>query len=822
MKSNNEEKAAVQNTQEPAAKKIRTTERKRTDAKKTTATKKPLLREVLLEVSGDQGSSSEVKSGTDAKGSSDLKSHGEQKSNREQKNGTESAVELKSSGETQSHTELKHNSEQKGYTAPKSSTETVTNSDTRSHRGQNANREQRRDVAPKNSTEPVVNSDSRDMRDVKNHSAQKNSSTPRTYATQKSRNEPVVQKVSTEQSVSGDTKNSSDVKSQSEQKNISAPAQEPSRESVAAREPLAEPSYVKEPIVEKVTTPSSASESSSSVSVELEQGPRDSSAHSSSQPHSNKSNSYGSHDMRERDNRDRDRDRDNRYRQQRQRSGQPYGHSSQSSQQGQQFQPHGQQSSQHSQQSSQYPSQSGHHSQQSGQQHRYGSGPRSNQQQQQQQQQPLHVNKPVVAEARKPLEDMFLVDLNVYARRLGIVGAALMSKSVLIERIRYLEAHPDADIEVRGVLEKLPDGFGFLRSSVYDYVSGQDDVYVSPSQIRRFNLRTGDMITGVIRKPKEGEKYYALLQVKTVNGGDPTTMGDRPSFDRLTPTHPNEKMNLEFDPLAISTRVMDIFTPIGKGQRGLIVAPPKVGKTLLMKEIAQSIIANHPEIHLILLLVDERPEEVADMKRMVKGNSAEVISSTFDETATRHVQVAEIVLERAKRLVEAGKDVVILLDSITRLARAYNTVAPASGKVLTGGIDANALYYPKRFFGAARTVQEGGSLTILASALVDTGSRMDEVIFEEFKGTGNMEINMTRKLANRRIYPAFDLLVSGTRREDLLLSAEDLNKVWVLQKLLSTMNTAEGMEFIIDKMKKFKTNREFFESINKKQAGSKE
>lgn len=419
-------------------------------------------------------------------------------------------------------------------------------------------------------------------------------------------------------------------------------------------------------------------------------------------------------------------------------------------------------------------------------------------------------------ETRKPLEEMFLVDLNSYARKLGIVGAALMSKQELVEKIKFVELHPDVEMEVNGALEKLPDGFGFLRSSHYDYVSSQDDIYVSPSQIRRFNLRTGDMITGVIRKPKEGEKYYALLQVKSVNGSDPITMGDRPNFDRLTPTHPYERLTLEFDPTAISTRILDIFTPIGKGQRGLIVAPPKVGKTLLMKEIAQSLIANYPDIYLMVLLIDERPEEVADMKKVVKGKMAEVVSSTFDETATRHVQVAEIVLERAKRLVESGKDVVILLDSITRLARAYNTVAPASGKVLTGGIDANALYFPKRFFGAARAVQEGGSLTILASALVDTGSRMEEVIFEEFKGTGNMEINMTRKLANRRVYPAFDLLVSGTRREDLLLSVEDLNKVWVLQKLLSTMNTIEGMEFIIDKMKKCKTNREFLESINKK------
>jgi transcription termination factor Rho len=463
------------------------------------------------------------------------------------------------------------------------------------------------------------------------------------------------------------------------------------------------------------------------------------------------------------------------------------------------------------------------------QQHRQQQHRNQNQQNSQhnrsgQQQQHRQQNKPQPQqqsqEPKKPLEEMYLADLNVYARRLGVVGAALMSKNVLIEKIKYLEAHPETEIDVRGVLEKLPDGFGFLRAGAYDYVSSQDDIYVSPSQIRRFNLRTGDMVTGTIRKPKDGEKYYALLQVKTVNGGDPLTMGDRPNFDRLTPIHPHEKMNLEFDPTAVSTRIMDLFTPIGKGQRGLIVAPPKVGKTVLMKEIAQSIITNHPEVHVIILLVDERPEEVADLKRMVKGSTADVVSSTFDETATRHVQVAEIVLERAKRLVESRKDVVILLDSITRLARAYNTTAPASGKVLTGGVDANALYYPKRFFGAARCVEEGGSLTILASALVETGSRMEEVIFEEFKGTGNMEINMTRKLANRRIYPAFDLLVSGTRREDLLLSADNLNKVWVLQKFLSTMNTAEGMEFLIDKMKKFKTNYEFLESINKKQPNS--
>jgi len=304
--------------------------------------------------------------------------------------------------------------------------------------------------------------------------------------------------------------------------------------------------------------------------------------------------------------------------------------------------------------------------------------------------------------------------------------------------------------------------------------------------------------------------------VSQVNYADPLSMVDRSHFDSLSPQHPTEKFDLEFDPMALSTRILDLFTPVGKGQRGLIVAPPKVGKTLLLKEIARAIIQNHPEAHLIVLCVDERPEEVADMRRTVKGTMAEVISSTFDESAERHVQVAEIVLEKAKRLVECNRDVIILLDSITRLARAYNTVAPASGKVLTGGIDAHALQRPKRFFGAARATEEAGSLTILATALVETGSRMDEVIFEEFKGTGNMEMNMTRKLSHRRIFPAFDLLVSGTRRDDLLLSEEELNKVWILQKLLSTMNTIEGMEFLIDKMKKTKTNAEFFESINKR------
>lgn len=431
-------------------------------------------------------------------------------------------------------------------------------------------------------------------------------------------------------------------------------------------------------------------------------------------------------------------------------------------------------------------------------------------QQNQQKPQQQHV------EVKKTLEEYSFSELIVYARRFGIVGASLMSKADLLERIKYLEAHPEKEIEVEGVLEKLPDGFGFLRSSKFDYVSGPDDIYVSPSQIRRFGLKTGDTVVGVIRKPKENEKYFALLKISLVNFEDPAKIADRVPFDRLSPWHPDVKFNLEYDPAAISTRVMDLFSPIGKGQRGLIVAPPKVGKTVLLKDLAKTIITNHPEVHLIILLIDERPEEVADMKRTVKGTSAEVISSTFDEPPERHVQVADIVLEKAKRLVEAGKDVVILLDAITRLARAYNATAPASGKVLTGGIDANALQKPKRFFGAARNTEEGGSLTIIGTALIETGSRMDEVIYEEFKGTGNMEMHMTRKLSNRRIYPAFDLLISGTRREELLQPEDTLNKVWVLQKFLAGMNTVEGMEFLINKMKKTKTNQEFLDAINKK------
>ena len=413
------------------------------------------------------------------------------------------------------------------------------------------------------------------------------------------------------------------------------------------------------------------------------------------------------------------------------------------------------------------------------------------------------------------LSKMNLADLNQLARRLGIVGASLMKKEALVARIEDLQKNPDRELEVAGVLEKLPDGFGFLRSAAFDYVSGPDDIYVSPSQIRRFGLRTGDMVTGVIRQPKENEKYFALLRVDKVNDQDPQMMMDRPYFDRLTPLFPTEKFNLEFDPTFISTRLLDLFAPIGKGQRGLIVAQPKTGKTILLKEIALTIVGNHPESYFIILLIDERPEEVADMRRSVTGKNVEVISSTFDESAERHEQVAEIVLAKAKRLVECNKDVVILLDSITRLARAYNTTSPASGKILTGGIDANVLQKPKRFFGAARNTEEAGSLTIIATALVETGSRMDEVIFEEFKGTGNMEINLSRKLSNLRVFPAFDLLLSGTRREELLLPDDVLKKIHILRKFLANMNIIEGMELLIDQMKKCKTNEEFLESMNK-------
>lgn len=415
------------------------------------------------------------------------------------------------------------------------------------------------------------------------------------------------------------------------------------------------------------------------------------------------------------------------------------------------------------------------------------------------------------------LREKNLQELNIHARKLGIVGTAFLSKEELIKKIVDFEENPEREIIVEGVLDKLAEGFGFLRSVNFDYVSSPDDIYVSPSQFRRFGLRPGDFIVGVMRKPKENEKHFALLKVTTVNGQPASESADRPHFDRLSPLHPNEKFVLESHHGFVSTRIIDLFAPIGKGQRGLIVAPPKAGKTVLLKEIAQTLVANHPEVHLIVLLVDERPEEVTDMRRAIRGKNVTVVSSTFDEAPERHVQVAEIVLEMAKRLVEAKKDVVILLDAITRLARAYNATAPASGKILTGGIDANALQRPKRFFGAARKAEEGGSLSIIATALVETGSRMDEVIFEEFKGTGNMEMHLSRKVSNLRIFPAFDLISSGTRREELLLDKNALNRMHILRKFLSTMNTVEGLEFLIEKLKKTKTNEEFLDLMNKKQ-----
>jgi len=411
------------------------------------------------------------------------------------------------------------------------------------------------------------------------------------------------------------------------------------------------------------------------------------------------------------------------------------------------------------------------------------------------------------------LKEMPITKLVKYAQDLGIPGVVTQRKQEIIFRI--LEAQSDKRIEIygEGILERLPDGFGFLRSSKFNYVPGPDDIYVSPVHIKRFGLRTGDVLKGTLRKPKESEKYFALQRVESVNFQSPSMSYTKTAFENLTPIFPDDKFNLEGDPTVISTRMMDILTPIGKGQRGIIVAPPRTGKTSFLKEIANTILKNHKEVIMIILLIDERPEEVTDMQRSV---DAEVVSSTFDEYATRHVQVAEIVLEKAKRLVECGHDVVILLDSLTRLARAYNTLAPSSGKVLSGGIDATALQRPKRFFGAARNVEEGGSLTIIATALIETGSRMDEVIFEEFKGTGNMEIHLTRKLSNRRIYPAFDLVNSGTRREELLLAPDGVKRMWVLQKFLSTMNTVDGMEFLIDKMRKTKTNDEFWAMMNKK------
>jgi len=409
------------------------------------------------------------------------------------------------------------------------------------------------------------------------------------------------------------------------------------------------------------------------------------------------------------------------------------------------------------------------------------------------------------------LKDMSIQKLNQVAKDLGVAGAAGLRKQELIFKILQTQAEKSGLIFSEGVLECLPDGFGFLRAPEYNYLPGPDDVYVSPSQIRRFDLRTGDTISGQIRPPKEGERYFALIKVDAINFEPPEEARNKIFFDNLTPLYPNERMKLETVKENYSGRVMDLLTPVGKGQRGLIVSPPRTGKTMLLQSIANSITANHPEISLIVLLIDERPEEVTDMQRSVRG---EVISSTFDEPATRHVQVAEMVIEKAKRLVEHKKDVVILLDSITRLARAYNTIVPPSGKVLSGGVDSNALQRPKRFFGAARNIEEGGSLTIIATALIDTGSRMDDVIFEEFKGTGNMEIHLDRKLVDKRVFPAIDINKSGTRKEELLMPKEELNRVWILRKVLNPLSPVETMELLLDKLGKTQTNAQFLGSMS--------
>jgi transcription termination factor Rho len=405
-------------------------------------------------------------------------------------------------------------------------------------------------------------------------------------------------------------------------------------------------------------------------------------------------------------------------------------------------------------------------------------------------------------------------DLLAFAESLEVENASTMRKQELMFAILKSLANQEVEIIGEGVVEVLMDGFGFLRSANVNYLPGPDDIYISPSQIRRFSLKTGDTVEGPIRGPKEGERYFALLKVNTINFEDPEKIKHKTHFDNLTPLYPNERLKMEIEnPTTkdLSARVIDLVAPLGKGQRGLIVAPPRTGKTVLLQNIAHSVTANHPECFLIVLLIDERPEEVTDMQRSVKG---EVISSTFDEPAQRHVQVAEMVIEKAKRLVEHGRDVVILLDSITRLGRAYNTVVPSSGKVLTGGVDANALQRPKRFFGAARNIEEGGSLTIIATALIDTGSRMDEVIFEEFKGTGNSEIVLDRKVADKRIFPSMDILKSGTRKEDLLVAKQDLQKIFVLRRILAPMGTTDAIEFLIDKLKQTKGNSDFFDSMN--------
>jgi transcription termination factor Rho len=411
------------------------------------------------------------------------------------------------------------------------------------------------------------------------------------------------------------------------------------------------------------------------------------------------------------------------------------------------------------------------------------------------------------------LKVLKISELMKVARDMGVNGISGAKKQDLIFKILSTQTEKEGLIFSSGVLEILPDGFGFLRSPNYNYLPCPDDIYVSPSQIRKFDLRTGDMVNGQVRPPKEGERYFALLKVEAVNGENPEDSKVKANFDNLTPIYPNQRLVLETNPKEMSTRIMDLLTPIGKGQRGLIVAPPYSGKTVLLQKIANAITTNNPEVVLIVLLIDERPEEVTEMQRTVKG---EVISSTFDEPADRHVQVAEIVLEKAKRQVEHHKDVVVLLDSITRLARAYNTVEPHSGRVLTGGLDANALHKPKRFFGSARGIEEGGSLTIIGTCLIDTGSRMDEVIFEEFKGTGNMELTMDRNLFQRRIYPAIDIRRSNTRREELLVNNDELQKIWVLRKVLNEMDPVQAMELLIDRLGKAKSNGEFLATMAKK------
>ncbi|HEV2232201.1 MAG TPA: transcription termination factor Rho [Terriglobia bacterium] len=409
------------------------------------------------------------------------------------------------------------------------------------------------------------------------------------------------------------------------------------------------------------------------------------------------------------------------------------------------------------------------------------------------------------------LKEMNIATLVQVAKDLAVVGASGLRKQELIFKILQAQTEKSGLIFSEGVLECLPDGFGFLRAPDYNYLPGPDDIYVSPSQIRKFDLRTGDTISGQIRPPKDGERYFALIKVEAINFEPPDESRNKIFFDNLTPLYPLERIRLETTKDNISARVLDLLTPVGKGQRGLVVSPPRTGKTMLLQAIANSVSTNHPEITLIVLLIDERPEEVTDMQRTVKG---EVISSTFDEPAARHVQVAEMVIEKAKRLVEHKRDVVILLDSITRLARAYNTVVPPSGKVLSGGVDSNALQRPKRFFGAARNIEEGGSLTIIATALIDTGSRMDDVIFEEFKGTGNMEVHLDRKLVDKRVFPAIDLNKSGTRKEELLVPKDELNRIWVLRKILNPLSPVESMELIIDKLSKSANNSQFLSSMS--------